>query len=113
MDIGLILAAGATVVAVVVLVARRRGLRGHHASRSAVVATVLLALDLWLWDVALDGLWGPQRVLVAPLALANALLSFGVIHTLTGFGLHSDDKVFARSTGLYGGFRGALRDGRR
>lgn len=102
MDIGLTLAAGATAVALAVLAARRHGVRGHRASRYAVAACGALALDLWLWDIAFDGvwggLWGGHRVLIGPVTLVNMLLAFGAIHDLTGFGLHSEANIAQRAS---------------
>jgi hypothetical protein len=84
-----------------VLYAKR--LRGRRSVRTGLIILTLLVLDGWLWDVALQSHFGPQRWLIGPLAILNAVVALGLVTGSTGYRMRGgpDDRI-AMSDPTYG-----------
>jgi hypothetical protein len=78
-------------------------LRGHRNVRTGLIILTLLLLDGWLWNVAFDSHFGPQRWLIGPLAILNAVAALGVVTGGTGYRMRGgpDDRI-AMSDPTYG-----------
>jgi hypothetical protein len=71
--------------------------------RPALRITLVLA-DLWLGTLAFDAAYGPQKWLVVPVVIVNAVLLLGLVQYFTGATLHKD------VTGRYGGLSSMSRE---
>lgn len=77
--------------------------RDHPKLRTGLIILTLLVVDGCLWDVAVASHFGPQRWLIGPLAILNAVAALGVVTGGTGYRMRGgpDDRI-AMSDPTYG-----------